>query len=74
MGKNYINVMINCLLFQKIKSLEKAIFVFNYNSNNYSYTYIYIYREREKEREEQNEYNIFHWFGLLSEFIIHILN
>ena len=66
MGKNYINVMINCLLFQKIKSLEKAIFVFNYNSNNYSYT--------ERERERENEYNIFDWFGLLSEFIIHILN
>ena len=44
-GKNYINAMINCLLFQKIKSLEKAIFVFNYNSNNYSYT------ERERERK-----------------------
>ena len=58
--------MINCLLFQKIKSLEKAIFVFNYNSNNYSYT--------ERERERENEYNIFDWFGLLSEFIIHILN
>ena len=38
--------MINCLLFQKIKSLEKAIFVFNYNSNNYSYT--------EREREKMN--------------------
>ena len=37
--------MINCLLFQKIKSIEKAIFVFNYNSNNYSYT------ERERERK-----------------------
>ena len=77
-GKNYINAMINYLLFQKIKSLEKVIFVFNYNSNNYSYIYIYIYiqreREREREREEQNEYNIFHWFGLLSEFVIHILN
>ena len=58
--------MINCLLFQKIKSLEKAIFVFNYNSNNYSYT--------ERERERENEYNIFDWFGLLSEFVIHILN
>ena len=62
--KNYFNTMINCLLFQKIKWLEKAIFIFNYNYNNYSYTHI----ERERERE------IFDWFGLLSEFVIHILN
>ena len=51
LGKNYFNTMINYLLFQKIKLLEKTIFNYNYNYNNYSYIYIYIYRERERERE-----------------------
>ena len=43
LGKNYFNTMINYLLFQKIKLLEKTIFNYNYNYNNYSYIYIYIY-------------------------------
>ena len=53
LGKNYFNTMINYLLFQKIKLLEKTIFNYNYNYNNYSYTYIYIYIQRERERERE---------------------
>ena len=55
LGKNYFNTMINYLLFQKIKLLEKTIFNYNYNYNNYSYTYIYIYIYIEKERKRERE-------------------